>query len=274
MKKLNLHMISDSTGETILLVIKAAIAQFKDIRVRKYKWPLIRSERQLMKAFSVIKEKGGIVFYTFSDTEMANKVKFFCKEHDILYVDLLKGILDKLAHFLKQNPDPEPGGQHNIDKDYFERIEAINFTMSHDDGQNTEHALGADIILIGPSRTSKTPTSAYLAYKGFKTANIPYIPGIKIPISEEKLRNVFVVGLSISPERLIEIRKHRLLSISNEKETSYTDIEEVENEVREAKRFFLINDWPVLDVTNKSVEEISTRIIQMYYENKKKKRKQ
>jgi len=273
MKKINLHMISDSTGETILLVTQAAIAQFKDIKVRKYMWSLIRTEKRLNKVFSVISKRKGIVFFTFSDLELAERIRGFCKEKNILYVDLLKGVLDKLAFFLKQSPSPEPGGQHNIDKGYFERMDAINFTMSHDDGQYTDQILDADIILVGPSRTSKTPTSAYLAYKGFKTANMPYIPGIDIPIPVEKLKTVFVVGLSISPERLVEIRRHRLFSISKDKNTPYTDIGEVENEVREAKKFCSKNDWPVLDVTNKSVEEISARIVQMYYERKKKLKK-
>ena len=273
MKKANLHMISDSTGETILLVTQAAIAQFKDIKVKKYMWSLTRTEKQLNKVFSVIKKHKGIVFFTFSNRELGEKVKEFCKEEDVLYVDLLKGVLGKLASFLKQDPSPEPGGQHSIDKDYFERMDAINFTMSHDDGQHTDQILDADIILVGPSRTSKTPTSSYLAYKGFKTANIPYVPGLKIPVPIEKLKNIFVVGLSISPERLVEIRKHRLFSISNEQQTSYTDIEEVEAEVREGRRFCTKNNWPILDVTNKSVEEISARIIQMYYERKKKLKK-
>ena len=273
MKKANLHMISDSTGETILLVTQAAIAQFKDIKVKKYMWSLTRTEKQLNKVFSVIKKHKGIVFFTFSNPELVEKVREFCKAEDVLYVDILKGVLGRLASFLKRDPSPEPGGRHSIDKDYFERMEAINFTISHDDGQHTEKILDADIILVGPSRTSKTPTSSYLAYKGFKTANIPYVPGLKIPIPVEKLKDIFVVGLSISPERLIEIRRHRLFSISNEQQTSYTDIEEVEEEVREGRRFCTKNNWPVLDVTNKSVEEISARIIQMYYERKKKRKK-
>ena len=208
-KKVNLHMISDSTGETILFVTKAAIVQFKDIDVENYMWPLVRTEKSLEKVFNVLKEKKGIVFFTMSNLEFSKKIKDFCKEHDIAYVDLLKGVVDKLAHFLKQEPSPEPGGQHSIDKGYFERIDAINFTMAHDDGQHTDQILDADIILVGPSRTSKTPTSAYLAYKGFKTANIPYVPGINIPVPLEKLKNIFIVGLSISPERLIEIRLTR-----------------------------------------------------------------
>lgn len=269
MKKINLHMISDSTGETILLVTKAAISQFKDIKVKKYMWSLVRTEKHLDKVFEVLKQKNGIVFFTMSDLSLSEKIKKFCKENNIAYIDLLKGVLDKLASFFKQTPSPEPGGQHSIDKDYFERMDAINFTMAHDDGQHTDQILDADIILVGPSRTSKTPTSAYLAYKGFKTANIPYVPGLSIPIPIEKLKKVFVVGLSISPERLIEIRKNRLFSISNDHNTPYTDMEEVESEVREAKKFCLKNGWPVVDVTNKSVEEISARIVQMYYERKK-----
>lgn len=271
MSKINLHLISDSTGETLSLITKAAISQFQDVKIKEYIWPLIRTEVQLERLLPIIKEKHGIVFFTLSEKTLVREVRSFCKQNNILCLDVLEGVLDKLASFLKQDPHPTPGGQHVFDRHYFEKIEAINFTMAHDDGLNQDRIYDADIVLIGPSRTSKTPTSAYLAHKGFKTANIPYVANMNMDIKTDKITNTLIMGLTISPERLIEIRKNRLFSMGEKGKTSYIDQEQVEEEIIQAKRFCQKHGWQVIDVTNKSVEEISARIIQIYYEEKRKK---
>lgn len=272
MEKIYIHLISDSTGETLKYMSRAVLSQFDEVESRDYIWPLIRNASQLEKAFEVIKEKRGIVLHTISDENLILMLKGFCDEQGLLCVDVLEDVTKKVASHLHQTPNPKPGKQHSLDYEYFQRIEAINFTILHDDGQSIDSVGGADIVLVGPSRTSKSPTSMYLAHRGFKTANIPYVKGIPFPTDLSKYKNVFVVGFYIGMDRLLEIRKNRLLTITESgKKYSYIDSAEVASEIKEAKQFYLKNGWPVIDVTNRSIEETTAKIINLYHEWKKNK---
>lgn len=265
MNKTYIHLVSDSTGDTLSMISKTIMAQFEKVDVRTYLWALIDNERQLMKMISVIKKRPGIIMHTISDRKHVEYLNRLGESLGVPCIEVLKDAIDQISRYLKETPSPSPGKHHVIDKDYFNRIEAINFTISHDDGQNLDNLQNADIILFGPSRTSKSPTSMYLAYRGMKTANVPYVSEVGFYSDIDKMKKVFVVGLLISTKRLIEIRKNRLLSINNDYKSTYVDEEVVEKEMMEAKKICIKNEWPTIDITNKSIEETSAVILQQYY---------
>lgn len=263
--RIYVHLVSDSTGDTLSSVSKAVFAQFDHIEVRQYLWALIQTKSQLDKVISVIGRRKGIVMYTIVNEKNAELLRDACKKHNIPCIEVLRNIVDVVSHHLKKEPNPDSKKQHAIDEEYFNRIEAINFTIAHDDGQHTESFRDVDIVIIGPSRTSKSPTSIYLAHKGFKTANIPFVMETDFPNELSNLKNVFIVGLSISPERLIDIRRNRLASMKEHKHTPYIDAEKVREEILVFKKLCVKNHWPIIDITNKSIEETAARIIQMYH---------
>lgn len=273
MKKIFIHLISDSTGDTLLAISKAVFSQFDDIETKEYLWTLVLTETQLERAIKLIKEKNGIVLHTIANKEHVKELEKHCKKHGIMCINTLQDLISRVSEYIHEKPNPEPGKQHVIDEEYFKKIDAINFTIAHDDGQYTENMRNADIIIVGPSRTSKSPTSMYLAHKGYKTANIPFVLGTKFPDLNE-FKNSFILGLTMSSNRLVEIRKSRLISINEQTDSSYANIEKVEEESLESKRMCTRNGWLLLDVNNKSVEEIAAKIIQEYYKWKKKKKKE
>lgn len=265
MKKIILHLVSDSTGETVSSVARASMAQFNDVDAEEYHWPLVRSKTQMQKVIDSIKEKGGIVMYTVVDPMLRNQLKESCLKMRIPCVAVLGRVVKELSFYLGQETVAQIGKQHELDEHYFQRMDAVNFTLAHDDGQNNWNLAEADVILVGPSRTSKTPTCVYLAYKGIKTANIPLVPGSPLPdIVNVKEGGPMFVGLTINPETLVQIRKNRLLTLNENAETSYVDIDEVKKEVVEARKIFAKYKWPVLDVTRRSVEETAAAILQIY----------
>jgi len=263
--RIYVHLVSDSTGDTLSSVSKAVFTQFDHIEIRQYLWALIQTKNQLDKVISVIGRRKGIVMYTIVNDKNAELLREACKKFEVPCIEVLKNIVDIVSNYLKESPNPDSKKQHAIDEEYFNRIEAINFTIAHDDGQHTENFRDVDIVIIGPSRTSKSPTSIYLAHKGFKTANIPFVMETDFPNELSNLKNVFIVGLSISPERLIDIRKNRLASMKEHKHTPYIDAEMVREEILVFKKLCLKNHWPIIDITNKSIEETAARIIQMYH---------
>ncbi len=271
MKKVFVHLISDSTGDTLLSMARAIFSQFDDIETKEYLWTLVLSEIQLEKAITLIRKRKGIVMHTLANKEHARELERQCKKIDVMCISLLKDLVSKVSDYIHEKPNPKPGKQHVIDEEYFKKIDAINFTIAHDDGQYTENIRNADIVIVGPSRTSKSPTSMYLAHRGYKTANIPFVMGTKFPDLSE-FGSSFFVGLSMSPKRLVEIRKSRLVSINEQTTSSYADIEKVEEESRESRKLCVRNGWMVLDINDKSVEEISAKIIQEYHKWKKKKK--
>lgn len=265
MKKIVLHLVSDSTGETVSGVARASMAQFTDVEAEEFHWPLIRSKVQMQKIIDSIKINPGMVLYTIVDPTMRDYLKHECLKMRIPCVAVLGRVVKELSLFLGQETVAQVGKQHELDENYFQRMDAINFTLAHDDGQNNWNLDGADIILVGPSRTSKTPTCIYLAYRGIKAGNIPLVPGSPLPeiVNKKEGAPVFV-GLTINPDTLVQIRKNRLLTLQESNETSYVDMDEVKKEVADARKIFSKYKWPVLDVTRRSVEETAAAILQIY----------
>ena len=265
----HLHLVSDSTAETVSSVARASIAQFDGVEVEEHTWPLVRTKAQVDKVLKGVREKRGFVMYTMADKHLRKHLKTNCEEMGVPCVSAIARMISSLSEFLdKKTTFHKPGRQHELDEDYFNRVEAINFALTHDDGQSVWDLEDADVVLIGASRTSKSPTSMYLAYRGFRAANVPYVSGVPLPDVVHKLKNPLVIGLTISPDVLVQIRKNRLLSINENKATDYTDIDKVKEELVEVRRIFTKNGWPVIDVTRRSVEETTANIIQMYEKRK------
>ncbi|MDA0708052.1 MAG: kinase/pyrophosphorylase [Proteobacteria bacterium] len=263
MKTIHLHLVSDSTGDTLEQVAKAALVQFPEIEPIKHYWPMIRTARHMERLIAEFEENQGIVMFTLVDHEIEQVLVDACKEHKWPYISVLQGIIHELGRHLGQVPTERPGLQHKMDEKYFARIDAIQYSLAHDDGQIADSLSEADIILVGVSRTSKTPTCIYLANRGLKTANIPIIPGHPIPQELEDCKDKFVVGLVNSVDRLVQIRRNRLLLLNEEKTTDYVDEELVKKEVQEARRLFTKMGWPIVDVTRRSIEETSVAILNL-----------
>ena len=265
MHKFYAHLISDSTGDTVSAIARAVFTRFDNINVKYYTWALIGTETQIERIINIAKKKTGIILHTISAPHLGLFLKEKSDKAGILCINAIEKITERVAHYLHKKPTFQPGRLHTLDEEYFKRIEAINFTIAHDDGQSPETLKESEIILIGPSRTSKSPTSMYLAHKGFKTSNVPFVEGIKLELNLDTISNSFIVGFLTSIDRLIDVRKNRLLSLNSHPNTKYVSEEEVSNEIREAKKFYLSNNIPIIDVTNKSIEETSARILQLYH---------
>ena len=261
MAKLHLHLLSDSTGETLDMMAKAALAQYDGVETMKHFWPMVRGEGQLNRILAEITQNPGLVLFTLVNVETRKRLESACRALGIPAVAPLDAVNDALSGFLGQTAQARPGRQHVLDDAYFARVEAIQFTIAHDDGIAWENWEEADIVLAGVSRTSKTPTSIYLANRGYKTANIPIVIESPPPESLFSLKNPLVVGLITSVDRLIQVRRNRLLSLNQAPETDYVDADAVAREVSFARRMFADNDWPVIDMTRRSIEEAAAAII-------------
>ncbi len=260
-EKLHLHLLSDSTGETLENIAKAAMAQFDGTEnVVKHFWPMVRSEIHLDRIIDDITANPGLVLFTLVNPEIRRILESRCRALSLAAVPALDTVTDALSNMLGQEAKARPGRQHVMDAAYFARVEAIHFTIAHDDGINAQNWEEADIVLAGVSRTSKTPTSIYLANRGYKTANIPIVPESPPPENLYSLKNPLVVGLVTSADRLIQVRRNRLLSLNQAPDTDYVDEEKVKAEVAYARRMFADNGWPVLDVTRRSIEETAAAI--------------
>jgi regulator of PEP synthase PpsR (kinase-PPPase family) len=268
MKKIHLYLISDSTGETVAGVARAALAQFDEVEAEEHNWALIRTDAQLQKALEEVKENPGIVFYTMIDPVMKEKLKNACLDLRVPCVAVLGRAVKELSDYLGQDTSAQIGKQHELDEEYFGRMEAVNFALTCDDGQSAWNMQDADIVLVGPSRTSKTPTCIYLAYRGYKAANVPFVLGCPLPEGMEAWSKPLFIGLTINPEALIEIRRNRLVSIKESGETNYVNQDEVRSEVAEARKLYAKNRWPVIDVTRRSVEETAATIVQIFQEHR------
>jgi regulator of PEP synthase PpsR (kinase-PPPase family) len=263
-KHFHLHLVSDASGETLTTMAKAAVVQLAGAKPNRHMHPLVRNPRQLAMVVQHIESAPGIVLYTLMNPELAEILEARCEELDVPCVAVLKPVLKAFEEYLKMPARAVVAAQHTLDADYFRRIEAMNFTLSHDDSQSTEDLEKADIVLVGASRTSKTPTSIYLANRGFKTANVPLVPNIPLPPTLQQLKTPFVVGLVASPERLAEIRRNRLLALNSSKFDEYIDADAIRNEIAFTKRLCAKHGWQVLDVTRKSIEETAAAIIALY----------
>ncbi len=260
----HLHLISDSTGETLNAVAKAACAQFDMGRPVEHFHPLVRNRKQLDRAMVEVEAAPGLVLHTIVNAELREALEARCRELGMLSVAVLDPVMSTLAGYLGVRESHRPGAQHELDARYFARIEALNYTMAHDDGQSVATLRNADIILVGVSRTSKTPTCIYLANRGIKAANIPIVPGVRLPDVLSELAGPLIVGLIVNPERLVHIRKNRLLSLHESAETDYVDIEAIRAELVVARRLFAERGWPVIDVTRRSIEETAAAVLALY----------
>ncbi|HKT13900.1 MAG TPA: pyruvate, water dikinase regulatory protein [Allosphingosinicella sp.] len=263
MSTLHLHLLSDSTGETLEVIAKACLAQFDEVDVLRHFWPMVRSEGHLDRVLDDIEHRPGLVLYTLVNVAIRRELEQKCRRRGIRAVSVLDPVLDALSVVLGQEAKARPGRQHALDAAYFARVDAIQFTIAHDDGIGTENWEEADIILVGVSRTSKTPTSIYLANRGYKVANLPLVPQAPLPPSLFNLRHPLVVGLTTGPDRLIQIRRNRLLSLNQTPETDYVDADAVKSELAFARRLFADHDWPVIDVSRRSIEETAFAIIKL-----------
>lgn len=266
----HLHLVSDATGETLINVGRAACAQYANVRPIEHVYPLIRSMKQLERVLSEIESNPGIVLYTLVDMELRSCLKERCAELGVPVLSVLAPVVRMFQSYLGGEPTPRVGGQHALDTDYFKRIDALNYTVMHDDGQLVDDLEEADVVLLGVSRTSKTPTSIYLANRGIKTANIPLVPQVPVPPNVEMLKKPLIVGLVASPERIVEIRQNRLLGLNAvDSAGSYTDRDAVREEITFARRLCSRNGWPVIDVTRRSIEETAANIMALLHERRR-----
>ena len=263
MTGLHLHLLSDSTGETLELIAKACIAQFEGVDVRRHLWPMVRSEGHLAPFLDDIERRPGLVLYTLVNSNIRRELEQKTRRRGIPAVSALDPVVDALSAILGQQAKARPGRQHALDAAYFARVDAIQFSIAHDDGVGWENWEEADIVLAGVSRTSKTPTSIYMANRGYKVANIPLVPESPPPPALFSLKHPLVVGLTTNPDRLIQIRRNRLLSLNQAPETDYVDLEAVNAELAFARRIFADNGWPVIDVTRRSIEETAYAIVKL-----------
>jgi len=267
-ERFHLHLVSDSTGETLNAVAGAVLAQFEEADAQRHSYVMVRTARQMDKVIDAISAQPGIVLCTMVNQELEQQLLRKCADRTIPCEPVLDGPIKALSRFLGTKASHRPGGQHTLNDDYFQRIEALNYTLAHDDGQLMESMDEADVVLVGVSRTSKTPTCMYLAHRGIKAANVPIVPGISKPEQFKHIKQPLVVGLTVNPDRLITIRKARLRSLKESEEMDYTDMEQVKAEMKVARRLFSLYDWPVLDVTRRSVEEASAAILTLLEEHR------
>lgn len=263
-RSFHLHMISDATGETLVAIAKAVRVQYPQVRAIEHIHPLVRHRRELERVLKDVDATPGIVLYTIVNQELAEEIEQSCKRLNLPCVPVLKTILQVFESYLGTPSTPKVAGQHVLDADYFRRIEALNFTMLHDDGHLPDNLEDADILLIGISRTSKTPTSIYLANRGFKAANVPLIPGVPLPPKLEAPTKVFVVGLVASPERIAQVRQNRVLEHAASHLYAYVDREAIAAEIAETRQLCARRGWPVIDVTRRSIEETAAAILRLY----------
>lgn len=264
MTRLHLHMLSDSTGETLENITKAALAQFDNVEIIKHFWPMVRSEGHLDRILGDIAQNPGLVVFTVVNRDIRKKLERECRDMGLPSIAALDAVTDALSNLLGQEAQARPGRQHILDAAYFARVEAIQFTIAHDDGVGWENWEDADILLAGVSRTSKTPTSIYLANRGYKTANIPIVVESPPPEALFHVKHPLVVGLVTGASRLVQVRRNRLLSLNQSPETDYVSEEAVKREILYARRMFADNDWPVIDVTRRSIEETAAAVINLY----------
>ena len=258
----HLHLVSDATGETLTTVARAAAAQYSSMSPVEHMHPLVRTAKQLDRVLASIEEFPGIVLYTLLEHELAKRLEDKCRALGLPYLSILGPVLGLFQSYLGGETKPRVGAQHTLNAEYFKRIDALNYTMLHDDGQHTDGLEDADVVLVGVSRTSKTPTSIYLANRGVKTANVPLVPGVPVPPQLESLSQPLVVGLFASPERIVQIRQNRLLGLRAEHDGHhYIDKQSVAEEVAFSRKLCGKHNWPSIDVTRRSIEETAAAVM-------------
>ena len=259
----HVHLVSDSTGETLNAMARAVCARFDDVLPIEHIYALVRSTRQLERVLAEIAGAPGVVLHTIVDPELRSQLEEGCRKIDMTCIAALDPLVSALGRYLGASLSTRVGAQHALDAGYFERMDALNFAMAHDDGQGNTDLDAADVVLVGVSRTSKTPTSIYLAHRGVRAANVPLVPGTEPPTPLFQISKPLIVGLTVSPDRLLQIRRNRLLSLREERESAYVEEEAVREEIVRARRLFERHKWPVIDVTRRSVEETAAAVINL-----------
>jgi [pyruvate, water dikinase]-phosphate phosphotransferase / [pyruvate, water dikinase] kinase len=266
----HLHLVSDATGETLITVARAAAAQYVTVSPIEHIYPLVRSHKQLDRVLSEIEASPGIVLYTLLDRELTDRLEGKCRELGLPILTVLGPVLSLFQAYLGAETTPRVGAQHTLNAEYFKRIDALNYTMLHDDGQHTDDLEHADVVLVGVSRTSKTPTAIYLANRGVKTANIPLVPATPLPPNLETLSGPLVVGLFASPERIVQIRQNRLLGLNVYRDDDlYVDRQAVAEEIAFSRKLCSRHNWPLIDVTRRSIEETAAAVLALLAERRR-----
>jgi regulator of PEP synthase PpsR (kinase-PPPase family) len=266
----HLHLVSDATGETLTTVARAATAQYTKMSPVEHVYPLVRTQKQLDRALSEIEEAPGIVLYTLLEEDLVKRLEDHCRELSLPCLSILGPVLQLMRSYLGMETSHRVGAQHTLNAEYFKRIDALNYTMLHDDGQHVDELEQADVVLVGISRTSKTPTSIYLANRGVKTGNVPLVPGITMPPQVEVLKHPLVVGLYASPERIVQIRQNRLLGLkSHHDNDDYIDRQAVAEEITLSRRLCAKHNWPIIDVTRRSIEETAAAVLKLLAERRR-----
>lgn len=263
----HIHLVSDATGETLNSVAKAACAQFHDFTAMEHIYALVRSQRQLHRVLKLIETHPGVVLYTMMNAQLRKELEDRCRDLQMPAIAVLDPVLGTLRSYLGQEASHRTGVQHDLDAAYFQRIDAMNFSLAHDDGQNVQDLDQANIILVGVSRTSKTPTALYLANRGIRIANVPIVHNQPLPPGIENLRVPLIIGLTASPERLVQIRRNRLLSLRETTETNYINVDAVRDEIIYARKLFAKHGWNIIDVSRRSIEETAAAILNLYQEH-------
>ena len=257
----HVHLVSDSTGETLNAMARAVCARFDDVLPIEHIYALVRSARQLERALEEIANAPGVVLHTIIDPALRGELEAGCQKMDMPCIAALDPLVSALSRYLGAPLSTQVGAQYALDADYFNRMDALNYALAHDDGQGGQDLERADVVLVGVSRTSKTPTCIYLAHRGVRAANVPLVPSAEVPQRLRDLKGIPVVGLTVSPDRLIDIRRNRLKSLNEQRESSYVDADAVRHEIIQARRLFERQGWPVIDVTRRSVEETAAAVI-------------
>lgn len=266
----HLHLVSDSTGETLITVARAASAQYANASAVEHVYPAVRTSKQLDRVLAEIEESPGVVLYTLLDQDLIRRLEDRCRELGLPCLSVLGPVLQLFQAYLGAESTHKIGAQHMLNAEYFKRIDALNYTMLHDDGQLADDLENADVVLLGVSRTSKTPTSIYLANRGVKTANIPLVPGVPVPPQLETIYNPLIVGLFASPERIVQIRENRLLGLKAHRDADqYVDRQAVAEEIAFSRRLCARHNWPVIDVTRRSIEETAAAIMALLAERRR-----
>jgi [pyruvate, water dikinase]-phosphate phosphotransferase / [pyruvate, water dikinase] kinase len=262
-QKFHLHLVSDSTGETINALTRACLVQFEGVEVVEHSWTLVRTQGQVEKVLGAVSSHPGVVLFTMVNESLRSALQDGCRRLQVPCIPVLDPVIGALANFFGLKAQGQPGRQHALDAEYYQRIDAMSFALAHDDGQSTGDLETADVVLVGVSRTSKTPTCIYLANRGIKAANVPVVPGCPLPTELLASRRPLIVGLTKDPAQLVQIRRNRLNMLAHSETTDYVDPEIVRQEVVAARRLCTENRWPVIDVTRRSIEETAATIIQM-----------
>ncbi|HTV89446.1 MAG TPA: pyruvate, water dikinase regulatory protein [Stellaceae bacterium] len=258
-----MHLVSDSTGETVHSVARACLVQFDEAQAIEHVWSMVRTKSQIDRVIAGVEVNPGLVLFTIVNDQVREVLQEGCRRLQVPAIPVLDPVIGALAAYLGRRSQGLPGKQHLLDSEYFARIDAMTFAINHDDGQSSWGIDDADVCLVGVSRTSKTPTCLYLANRGVKAANVPIVPGVSLPPELLSATKPLIVGLTNDPERLIHLRRNRLSMLDHNETTDYTDLEAVRAEVREARRLFAERHWPVIDVTRRSIEETAASIYRL-----------